>query len=259
MRRELAGALLVVLAACGGGGDDDDDAAISATSVTSLPAQSSTSTTTAVPELVRWEYDGSGWRAAGEPPPCDALDALPAPTDLDGATSVLYPGQPRGGDYKPHGGFRFDGAATQDLELHATIDGYLSRVSHYLEGGDVQYLVEIVNSCGLMVRFDHIATPSADLKAVFDALPPPQPDDSRTTNVEPSLELVAGDVIATAVGHPGNVAYDFGVYDLRQPNGSVAPPGELSSFAICWLDLVPGARELPPGDPASGTASDYCT
>jgi len=208
---------------------------------------------------VRWEYDGSAWRPSAPPPEdCAPPTGLAAPSDLAEATAVLYPGQTRGGDYKPHGGFRFDGKADQSLEVRSPITGIVSRVSHYLEQGDVQYLVELVTPCGLMVRFDHIATPSPALQAVFDTLAPPQPDDSRTTNVDPPLAVAEGDVLATAVGHPGNVSYDFGVYDLTTPNGSAAPPGELSSFAICWLDLVPGAMLLPPGDPEAGTTSDYC-
>lgn len=227
---------------------------------TTTTTAAATSTSAAAP--LRWEYDGTAWHIPGREgnePDCNVITSLPAPSDLSKATAVLYPGQVRGGDYKPHGGFRFDGAATTDVQLVAPIDGAMVRASRYLEEGDVQHLIEIVNPCGYMVRFDHILTPSPAMQAVFDALPAPQPDDSRTTNIDPPVEVAVGDVLADAVGHEGNVSYDFGVYDLRQPNGSDAPPGELSSFAICWLDLVPGAKLLPPGDQQAGTTSDYCS
>jgi hypothetical protein len=207
---------------------------------------------------VRWEFRGE-WVAHGTPPDCGALlDGLPAPSDLAKATAVLYPGQTRGGDYKPHGGFRFDGANNNDVQLFSPIDGNLVRASRYLEQGVVQHLVEIVNDCGVMVRFDHIFAPTPTVQAVFDTLPAPEPDDSRTTAIDPPLPVAAGDTIADSVGIPRNVIYDFGVYDLRQRNGSDAPQGELSSYAVCWLDLVSGAKLLPPGDPESGTTSDYC-
>ena len=39
------------------------------------------------------------------------------PIDINKATSVLYPGQIRGGDYKAHGGFRFDKSLPNEITV----------------------------------------------------------------------------------------------------------------------------------------------
>ena len=47
------------------------------------------------------------------------------PIDIDKATSVLYPGQVRGEDYKAHGGFRFDGSKNDEIVVKAPYDAYV--------------------------------------------------------------------------------------------------------------------------------------
>jgi hypothetical protein len=213
-----------------------------------------------VPRPVQWEYDGSAWRVAtGEAPPCDAPILIP-PVDLSRPSGVLYPGQTRGGDYKPHGGFRFDGATSNAVDVVASTGGFVFRVGRYIEQGEVQHMVDILDPCGILVRFDHIRTPSPAIAIAFDALPAPQPDDSRTQATQQQLLIGADTPVAIEVGFEGNVSFDYGVYDLRQPNGSAAPPGELTSYAICWLELLPPTvYDLPPADPTAGTSSDYCS
>ncbi|HYD10502.1 MAG TPA: hypothetical protein VEA78_10395 [Acidimicrobiales bacterium] len=209
-------------------------------------------------EPARWEYDGTAWVATGTPTECEL--ALESPVDTSAVTSVLYPGQIRGGDYKSHGGFRFDDAPTNDITVTSPMPGEIVRLARYLEQGEVQHLIDIVNPCGLLVRFDHLRTVAPPWQPLFDALPEPQPDDSRTTPAPDGVAVATGDPIATAVGFTGNVSFDYGVYDLRSPNNSAAPPGELSSYGVCWLtnDAFVGLLELPPGDPEAGTTSDYC-
>lgn len=74
-----------------------------------------------------WQQAASGWQSTQEPPKCPEQPMLKAPTDVAKATSVLYPGQPRGGNYKPHGGFRFDTTKDNIITVTAPIDGYQSR------------------------------------------------------------------------------------------------------------------------------------
>jgi hypothetical protein len=51
-------------------------------------------------------------------------------------TSILYPGQSRGDDYKPHGGFRLDGPGeTGVINIIAPMDAMIARASRYLAGG----------------------------------------------------------------------------------------------------------------------------
>ncbi len=220
---------------------------------------------------VQWSFTGTEWRASAEPPAC-SNPLLKSPVDVSVATSILYPGQTRGGQYKPHGGFRFDRNADNSVAVRAPMNAELVKGSRYIEGGEVQYLFEFVNSCGIKYRFDHLLTLSPQLQTIADTLPPAKPDDSRTTNLS-GTTVKAGDLLATEVGFAKttNVAVDFGVYDLRQPNqisknaswAAAHPNKEADSYGVCWLDLLPEpdkttVKKLPAGDQASGSKSDYC-
>src|SRR5690349_11122272 len=55
-----------------------------------------------------WQQTDGGWRAAQTAPACPEQPILRMPADISKVTAILYPGQTRGGNYKPHGGFRFD-------------------------------------------------------------------------------------------------------------------------------------------------------
>ncbi|MCA9334258.1 hypothetical protein KC963_04370 [Candidatus Saccharibacteria bacterium] len=200
---------------------------------------------------------------------------LVPPVDTEKVTSILYPGQTRGGQYKPHGGFRMDGSSNA-VEVKAPMDAKLVAGSRYIEQGEQQVLLDFQTSCGVNFRFDHLLTLSPEIQAVVDTLPPAKPDDSRTTNFDEQISVKTGDVIATAVGFAktNNAAFDFGVYDTRQPNSAskdskykAAHPdldnNEQLKYAVCWLDLFSPAiantlKALPAGDQASGKSSDYC-
>lgn len=56
---------------------------------------------------IQQKTGGVAWDAESAPACPDPL-ILQTPVDLTLATAILYPGQERGGDFKPHGGFRFD-------------------------------------------------------------------------------------------------------------------------------------------------------
>jgi hypothetical protein len=235
---------------------------------------------------ITWQATGQGgWLTL----PYDAnVPACPNPlqlklptTDLQKATSILYPGQKRlgtftgkGGNYKPHGGFRFDKATDNNISVVMPFDGYVMRGGQFLEGGEIQYDFDIVNPCGIMIRLGHLRELTPQFQAIADKFPPAIEDDSRTTKVEPMIPFRTGDKIATAVGFKTthNVGFDYGVYDLRSDNEASknaayqaehADTAELSSHALCWLDLLSAADEravkaLPAGDQAAGKTSDYC-
>lgn len=222
---------------------------------------------------VIWEFMGTAWQANGTPPDCPDPLVLQSPVDLDEVTAILYPGQTRGNDYKPHGGFRFDNATSNNMTVTAPLAGYVSRAARYIERGDVQYLFEIVNPCGVMYRFDHLLTLSPKFQIIAETLPTAQPDDSRTTAIQTTATVNGGETIATAVGFVSqerNVSVDFGVYDLRQKNAASSESSytsshgaELAQYGVCWFDWLSAADEaqvriLPPGDSASGKNSDYC-
>src|SRR5690348_2990501 len=65
----------------------------------------------ATSEKLIWMQRDTGWTAMETPPACPDPLNLKAPTDLSKVTAILYPGQTRGGNYKPHGGFRMDTTA----------------------------------------------------------------------------------------------------------------------------------------------------
>jgi hypothetical protein len=108
-----------------------------------------------------WKQDQNGWTPDGKVPNCDAKLNIKVPADITKVTSVLYPGQTRGGDYKSHGGFRFDGS-DNSVTVITPIDGYIVRGGRYLVEGEVQYTFDIMNNCGVMFRVDHLPTPTSD-------------------------------------------------------------------------------------------------
>jgi len=190
---------------------------------------------------------------------CTDPMVLEAPVDINRATSILYPGQMRGGDFKRHGGFRFDTATSNAVEVRAPIDSTLSAASRYIERGQLQYLLDFETECGVRYRFDHILAMPPALSAVLETLPAAKVDDSRTTGVSRGVRFKKGELIATEVGMPGNVFVDFGVYEsggLLQFQGPQSNP-------LCWLDMLPASQAvivkgLPAGDQNSGTKSEYC-
>ncbi len=192
--------------------------------------------------------------------PCSKPLILQTPVDLSKATSILYPGQVRGGDFKPHGGFRFDNSKPDEIEVKAPIDAELDSASRYIEQGEVQYLFDFRTSCGIMYRFDHLLTLAPRFAKVIEALPVAKEHDSRTTRVNPSISVKKDEVIAISVGfrQNNNVFVDFGVYDMR---GKIFQgPRE---NAICWFDLLPASdsakvKSLPPADSISGSQSTLC-
>jgi hypothetical protein len=235
---------------------------------------------------ITWQATGQGsWLTTpynAKVPTCPSPLQLQLPTpDISKVTSILYPGQQRlgdftgkGGNYKPHGGFRFDSAADNNVTVTMPFDGYAMRGSQFLEGGEIQYDFDIVNPCGIMIRLGHLRELTSPFQAIADKFPAAIVDDSRTTKIEPMIPFKAGDKIATAVGFKTthNVAFDYGVYDLRSNNeaskdatykAAHADTAELSSHALCWLNLLNSkdmqtVKALPAGDKASGKTSDYC-
>lgn len=221
-----------------------------------------------------WNFDGAEWRAFGEVPDCPEPLRLESPTDISQATAILYPGQTRGGNYKPHGGFRFDGLNNDQVSVIAPIDAYLVNGGRYLVDGEVQYTFDFIAPCGIMYRIGHLYTLTPSFQALAEGLTPAQEGQSQTQFIEPPVFVPAGTVISTAVGITAgnNTFFDFGVYDLRQKNSISENPAwtaqhtddqQLAPYAICWFDLLPASDaervwSLPPGDPTSGTKSDYC-
>ncbi len=258
--------LALITVVCGACGSSPSNPIAPTSSHSIAPALSNARTSGEGPQgEIRWEYTGETWQPSSPPPPCAAPLTLPTPVDVSKVTSILYPGQTRGGDYKPHGGFRFDSPNQgNDVPVSAPLDAVIIRGARYLVNGEIQYTFDFVNPCGIMYRLGHLRELSSRFQLLADTFPPASETDSRTTNVDPGQAVTSGEVVATAIGirANGNVFVDWGVYDLRAPNAS-GRSGELEGFAVCWLDhLVPAsaaiARALPPADPQSGKTSDYC-
>lgn len=221
-----------------------------------------------------WTEWETGFKPVGAVPACPNPLLIPPPADLSKVTSVLYPGQYRGGEYKAHGGFRFDNNPTNEVAVRIPLDADLIYGSRYIQSDEVQYLFGFRMSCGIEYRFDHIRTLAPRFQSRVDALlPPPKLDDSRTTEFRPPIPVRAGELLATEVGfsNPRNVGFDFGVYDLRMKNKKARDPvwsaarkdNSLAPYAVCWLDwFAPKDRQLlrslPGADWRSGAQSDYC-
>lgn len=193
-------------------------------------------------------------------PSCPNPLILQTPVDLSQVTAILYPGQKRGGDFKAHGGFRFDHSKPEQIVVKATLDGYITDASRYIEAGEIQYLFDFQNDCGIRYRFDHLLVLSPKLAKIAENLPEAKINDSRTTHINENIKVIQGEVIATAVGfkESNNVFVDFGVYDMR--GKAFTSPQQ---NAVCWFDLLLSSdstkvKSLPPGDSNSGTQSTLC-
>jgi hypothetical protein len=194
---------------------------------------------------------------------------LQTPVDLSKVTSILYPGQERGGNYKAHGGFGFDNATDNLVTVKIPLNGKVTRVVRYKELGEIQYLFEFDGDCGVSFRFDHLRKLTAKFEAIVNAFP--IKEDTRTDPVNPPVAVTVGEVIATEVGFLNNVSVDFGVYDMRQKNEASKDPAWASahsqypadSYGICWLNSLPqvdsaAVKLLPSRDAKNGKTSDYC-
>jgi hypothetical protein len=226
---------------------------------------------------IKWSSDVSGnwFPVGGTPPSCPAQPILKSPTDLTNVTSILYPGQTRGGDYKPHGGFRFDTSKDNIETVTAPIDGYVYDGARYLVNGELQYYFDIINPCGVMVRLGHLLTLTSKYQSVANQFPAAKENDSRSTTVDSTVMVKTGEIIATRVGVTvggSNTFFDFGVYDLRTVNQKGKDTSYVqqhglwqAGHAVCWLkSWLPSADEtkinsLPGADATSGKNSDYCS
>ena len=205
---------------------------------------------------------------ATQVPPCPT-PLLQTPVDLSKVTSILYPGQERGGNYKAHGGFGFDNATDNLVTVTIPLNGKVNRVVRYREMGEIQYLFEFDGDCGVSFRFDHLRKLTPKFEAIVNAFP--IKEDTRTDLVSPPVAVKVGEVIATEVGFLNNVSVDFGVYDMRQKNEASKDPAWASahsqypadSYGICWLNSLPQADSaivnlLPGRDGKFEKKSDYC-
>jgi hypothetical protein len=205
----------------------------------------------------------------GTPLPSCPTPLLQTPVDLSIVTSILYPGQERGGNYKAHGGFGFDNATDNLVTVKIPLNGKVTRVVRYKELGEIQYLFEFDGNCGVSFRFDHLRKLTAKFEAIVNAFP--IKEDTRTDPVNPPVAVTVGEVIATEVGFLNNVSVDFGVYDMRQKNEASKDPVwakahsqyPADSYGICWLNSLPQAdssavKLLPSRDAKNGKTSDYC-
>lgn len=222
---------------------------------------------------VSWQFNGTEWTANTTPPKCTEPLEIDLFADIDLVTGVLYPGQTRGGDYKPHGGLRFVVSQNNAVDIFAPLDASVIEGSRYIESGEVQYLFTFINDCGIMYRFDHLLTLTPAFQELADLLPAAQPDDSRTTRFDRPIKVSAGEKIATAVGHTSisNVAVDFGLYDLREENeisrnptwaNQHADEWSQAAYAVCWLNNLSFVQKTKlenlPVTNQEGTVSDYC-
>lgn len=212
------------------------------------------------------------------------------PVDINKVTSILYPGQIRGGDYKAHGGFRFDGSRPDEITVTAPYDAKVIMGARYPVNGEIQYTFDFEHPCGVRYRFGHLLTLSPKFQKIAEKFPLPTTLDSRTTQVNPPVEVKQGEVIATAVGltrggHEGfgglNTFVDWGVYDHRQQNQASQDPkwataysledpdwsqyynSETYLYAVCWFDWLSASDKaevlaLPSADGEHGKESDFC-
>lgn len=217
-----------------------------------------------------WKKGLNGWESVGKVPDCPSPLTLQTPIDLSILTSILYPGQYRGNQYKPHGGFAFADNTNDQVTVKAPLEAVIDGGARYNQSGEVQYLFDFIHPCGLMYRFDHLRTLSLRLQAIAETFPAPT-ESSFTTTLRTVETVTEGEVLSTSVGFikDGNTGVDFGVYDLRQKNKSAGDSAwaaihssDLEQHALCWFDLLPAADaarvKALPARGIEGKTSDYC-
>lgn len=219
-----------------------------------------------------WMFDGTSWKTNNTSPPCLEPLSFPAPADVSLASGIIYPGQIRGGDYKPHGGFRFDTLISNNVDVYAPIDAYLFRTARHFESGEIQYSLFFIHDCGIMYKLDHLKELTDAFESILSNIPMGEEGDSRTTEIAPVF-VAKGELIATKVGFESNknIFFDFGLYDLRRTNGVAYDSGfrsnhpninEYGIYALCFLDYLEEkdkniVKSLPAGG-IEGKTSDYC-
>lgn len=208
---------------------------------------------------------------------CTEPFILDLPIDISKATSILYPGQIRGEDYKAHGGFRFDTSKPGDITVVAPYEARLIAGARYpVEGGAIQYAFDFEHPCGIRYRFMHLLTLTPKFQAIAETFPLPATTDSRTTFLRTPIDVKRGEVVATAVGVPyggpmgPNTFVDWGVYDYRAQNDASKDPAwaathqsDTYQHGVCWFNWISAEDKakvlaLPPGDGKSGATSDFC-
>lgn len=225
----------------------------------------------AMPDDASWQLGkGNVWVATGASPPCPEPIVLATPVDLSLVTAILYPGQPRDAEYKPHGGFRFDRQKDNRIEVKAPFDAQVVRGSHIVVNGENQYAFEFIAPCSIKYTFGHLLELDPNFQKIVDTLPANDERSPFATLTTP-VSVKTGEIIATAVGYAStkNVFVDFGVYDLRQKNGFKLRTewskfsDQFDEYAVCWLDWLPPqdvskVKTLPGADGINGRLSDYC-
>lgn len=210
---------------------------------------------------------------------CPSPFVFQMPVDMRKTTSILYPGQERGGNYKAHGGFRFDTSRPDEIVVTAPYAAEVIAGARYPVEGEIQYTFDFAHPCGVRYRFGHLLTLAPKFQEIADKFSLPKGLDSRTTEVYPGVAVRQGEVIATAVGLTRggpdtlgglNTFVDWGVYDYRNKNEvsknpawAAQHPHEIEQYAVCWFDWIPAEDKkkvltLPSSDSQSGKTSDYC-
>jgi hypothetical protein len=90
---------------------------------------------------VTWSQTNDGWKPSAKPPACPSPLRILSPVNLTAVISILYPGQYRGGNYKPHGGFGFDSNLGQAVNVVAPLLEWLCGVHDILRA--VKYNIRL--------------------------------------------------------------------------------------------------------------------
>jgi hypothetical protein len=229
------------------------------------------------PNAVYWVDDHSGgWKPTDTPGPCPNPILTTSPGNLSQATEVAYSGQYRGTHFKAHGLLSFSRNQSDNIQVVLPFDAWLTGIRKYRDGpSDPQYVIDFQHPCGMAVRYDHLLTLGPEFAAI-DAKTPLSEGTQGTPPDKPLGFFKAGTVVATGAGlydHKKGGGFDFGLYDLRQPN-QISKNAQWAAihgqergqtfYGLCWIDYLPAADKaramqiLPLATDDRG-ASDYCS
>ncbi len=202
---------------------------------------------------VSWSFNemSSTWVSHGNVPKCPVpLIAKGELLDFSKVLSIVQPGQIRGGSYKPHAGLRWSeyGSYVKNVFITAPFDGEIVGASQYISEGNYQFLINIIHSCGVMLRLGHLLEPSEFMKNILKSIPPAVEMDSRESFLS-GVYIKKGQVIALEVGMPPpsppdslGTFMDLGIVDLRTKNPKLDSNFKsnadikYSLYSVCWYE-----------------------
>lgn len=147
-------------------------------------------------EFRSWTYNGTSWNPESTAPSCPEFKFAKL-FDTNSLDSLSLPGYFVSEEYLPYSKLTF---TSKDIDIYVPIDTYLVQAGSYFDGaGDIQYRLNFLHPCGILLQYNHLASISSEIKPTFDKLPKPLFQSKAFYEVEPVF-IPSNSKIATKIG-----------------------------------------------------------